>query len=323
MFPVGGSVGALFRTLTCEDVTSEGRSGPMVTPIPVDPRSWPARRRAAAVALLVLGPAIGGILVGQALAPEPPAQADSTEDPLESRGWTYIGVKLVAGPGRGALPLLPLDVNEEGRLVGRPTVTTRIEGGNVEDATLDVRPWFGYCGQADAPGLTGNWAEDDVLRYADVPHGEEGPQLWNENWTGEPVRPAEVPVGEPFYATWRTPQDAEGADRLLFGLIRWNATEAPSFPWNLPFAHEGIMAWSMASTHHCASTYTQPVRWKEMFNHTEATGRHFPWLQGVPHLIRDAVSYSAWDPSRVVVDERTGTAFPEAGGGTTLIPPHD
>lgn len=251
--------------------------------------------------------------------------AEAPEDPLEARGWTYLAIPHVAGTGRGGLPVLPLDTSDEGWLEGEPTMTTRIDGHGFPEVTVDVRPWYTYCGHDEAPGLQPNWTGDEALRYHDAYQGwtvdGETPEPWYANRTGEPVDPDEVPPGKPFYATWRTPPDADGSELLVFGLLKRNASAVPHAPYGLPVTEDRILAWFVYSTHYCTTTRTQPMPVEGRFGRTTVEDPARPWLDGVPHPIRDSAHSGVWDPNRLVVDQWTGSAWPEAGGESTTIPP--
>lgn len=286
-----------------------------------DPSHAPLTRVAIVAVLMAAAGATAGFLVGQTLGQDDPS---AEANPLAGPGWRYHGIKQVAGPGSTALPLLPLEADEGGRLAGDPTITTRIEG-NVEDVTLDVLPWFRYCGFGDAPGLQPNWTGDDVLRYYDparsLDRGGEPVDVWYAERDGEPIRPDDVPVGHPVYATWRTPDDATPKDRLYVSLLKRNESDLPTFPFDLPFSHDGIVAWASIEPDRCTHTFTQPIPWEDRHNETRGSGRHHPDLQGVPHPVRSTVHLAAWDPNRVVEDRWTGLGFPTEDGGTTGIPP--
>lgn len=67
---------------------------------------------------------------------------------------TYPGVRVMDGsPAPYGLPLIPLEITDEGQLRGVP------------DAFDGQLQWYRYCGHERSPGALPNWDGDNLLRY--------------------------------------------------------------------------------------------------------------------------------------------------------------
>lgn len=123
--------------------------------------------------------------------------------PQEERGagFPYLGTKLVRGPAKVGLPMIPVKVNDKGELEG--------------DATyLD---WYGYCGHVQAPGLSSDFTEDNRFRFFVKPD-------FRNAWYGH--LDGQIPLARHFAdawqgasVTWRS-EGQKGADVVTAMLMR-------------------------------------------------------------------------------------------------------
>lgn len=99
---------------------------------------------------------------------------------------SYPGVKVIEGsPAPYGLPLIPLEVTDDGVLRGIP------------DAAEDQLSWYKYCSHERAPGTFPGFDSDDVIRYFAAGATAEASDRWFGDRLGEPVRVEDFPDTEP------------------------------------------------------------------------------------------------------------------------------
>jgi len=183
----------------------------------------------------------------------------------------YFGIENTAGPAPRAMPLVPVNVDDEGYVVGHyPEVqevdrqgrTVTIAEEELGGVTYSVE-WFQYCGIQGYQGLQPGYSGDDYFRYAGGNVYE-----WQRDLEGERVNVKEFEdyqtwgngigkdgIGKPAMVTWRS-QDTENdipvqllrSDRIT-DVIEDTTGVAAGF---LEAATQAdFMAWLNKCTHFC------------------------------------------------------------------------
>lgn len=124
--------------------------------------------------------------------------------------FRYIGVKVLPNSQapRG-IPILPVEVNPAGELVGRP----------------DHLEWYRYCGRSVAPGLNPGFITDNVFRYEVDPKAlqttqAEGIDAWYAGRLGQKARLEDFDeLGKGAPVVWRS-EGQERTNPLTCLLIR-------------------------------------------------------------------------------------------------------
>lgn len=108
--------------------------------------------------------------------------------PVEVVPITYPAIKVLEGsPAPYGLPLIPLRVEDDGRLVGIP------------DAAEDQLKWYKYCSHERAPGTEPSFESDNELSYFVTEEKiAKGFDAWYKDFVGEPVNVNDFPDGEPL-----------------------------------------------------------------------------------------------------------------------------
>lgn len=132
------------------------------------------------------------------------------------RRSTYLGARRLSGPGPKGLPLIPIQVRPDGTLEGIPK-------GGVPGYVHSTR-WYAYCQHGAAPGVSPDYAGDNVLRYFQNPakvasaERELGEPLWYAERLDQPMRAsdfAQVGMGAPF--RWRS--EGQEQTNVLTGVV--------------------------------------------------------------------------------------------------------
>lgn len=119
----------------------------------------------------------------------------------------YFGAKKVDGPAPRGVPIIPVQVNAEGFIEGKPT---RLE-------------WYQYCGHEGAPGLYESFTGDNVFRYflteeKIVAARAANLALWFEDKIGDPIRFSDLDeVGKGAAFRWRS-EGQTGVD-IITGIV--------------------------------------------------------------------------------------------------------
>jgi Rieske Fe-S protein len=131
---------------------------------------------------------------------------------------SYPGVKVIKGsPAPYGLPLIPLEIDDNGEFVGRP------------DAREKQLKWYKYCSHERAPGTFSDYDGDNLLRF----HVSEeklakGLEAWYTDLVDQTITPEDFPESEPKEAfskfpgvgapfRWRS--EGVESESLITGLI--------------------------------------------------------------------------------------------------------
>lgn len=201
----------------------------------------------------------------------------------------YFGIENTDGPAPRAMPMVPLEVDDEGYLQGRyPEVTevTTDRGDTVTVAEEELggltytARWFQYCGVQGYAGVSPDYEGDDYLRYSSGYDWQpETGQRVNvddfgdyEEWdngigTGG--------IGKPAKTTWRS-QDVENTipvqvlrtDRLS-GMLSEAGADAAQ--WLEAATESDFMAWLNKCTHFCCVPGYKTTEQSEQFGGADAS----------------------------------------------------
>ncbi|XVH32376.1 ubiquinol-cytochrome c reductase iron-sulfur subunit [Haloferacaceae archaeon DSL9] len=176
-------------------------------------------------------------------------------------------IERTGGPAPYGMPQIPLDVDDDGNLMGIwPEVTTEtVQGVEVEIARQELggrtysQEWFQYCGNESYEQLDPNYDSDNYL-LADSGGYEwqsealsEGDQINLEDLADYEEWGNEIGddgVGKPATATWRS----EDSDSILpVTVVRSTLIEeaAQENEWVEASTVEGCVAWLNKCTHFC------------------------------------------------------------------------
>ncbi|WP_336034231.1 ubiquinol-cytochrome c reductase iron-sulfur subunit [Halobacterium yunchengense] len=200
------------------------------------------------------------------------AAVDSITNPTGAGGGPtdYFGVENTAGPAPRAMPMIPVEVDDEGYLRGvYPEIQeTETETGEVvQEARMELggieysANWFQYCGVQTYEGVRPGYDGDNYFRYS-------GGYDWQpssgrvsvddfedyETWENEF---GDGPIGKPAKATWRS-QDTENS--IPIQLIRSSLVEekiaeesGEAIDWLEAATTDGFMAILNKCTHFCCA----------------------------------------------------------------------
>lgn len=110
----------------------------------------------------------------------------------------FLGAKRVGGPAPRGLPILPLELDSEGNIIGQIVET---------DGGLTNLDWYQYCGHEDAPGLQAEVNfPDNLVRYFITPDKiAQGFNPWYADLVGNPMNVNDFPdVGFGAAGNWRS-----------------------------------------------------------------------------------------------------------------------
>jgi Rieske Fe-S protein len=186
---------------------------------------------------------------------------------------TYYGIENTDGPAPRAMPIIPIDIDDDGYLKGRWTgfETVEAKDGSTKQVVVteaiggvEYSPrWFQFCGVQGVGGLTPDYDGDNYLRYADSRQAYD----WqpsegrvnvtdfddHETWTNGIGDPG---VGKPALCVWRS----QGVDTPMpVQVIRSDsvasAAEGDSAPakWLAAATESGCMAFLNKCTHFCCT----------------------------------------------------------------------
>lgn len=131
------------------------------------------------------------------------SMAASLSAPQEEKaaGFPYLGSKLIRGPAKVGLPIIPVVKNHEGILEG----------------SADFLDWYAFCGHVKAPGLAPDFTADNSFYYFAKPDFR---GAWYASFDGQKARASHFK--EPWdgaSVVWRS-QGQKGADIITAMLIR-------------------------------------------------------------------------------------------------------
>ncbi len=214
----------------------------------------------------------------------------------------YIAAKKVGGPAPRGIPLLPLEVGDDGVIRGSPT----LDGESVLD-------WYKYCGHEGAPGLQEAYEGDEVLRYFVVPSKlAQGFDPWYGDRIGEPVKAEHFEEMDRGAAVqWRS-QGEEGANIISATIIK-TSPERHAFegvPQDLVMEaglEDGFVAFVSFCTHFCCVP-----GWKEAEDQARARGAWDDLYCTCHHSIYDPFTLSSDSFQLKLVDEEESPLKPGA-----------
>ncbi|WP_232688100.1 ubiquinol-cytochrome c reductase iron-sulfur subunit [Halobacterium zhouii] len=183
---------------------------------------------------------------------------------------TYFGVENTDGPAPRAMPMIPIEIDDQGYIKGRYPETKEIQrqGQTVTVARMDLGgityevDWFQYCGVQDYQGLDPDYEGDNYFRYTGGPSSYD----WQpssgrvnvsdfenyETWTNG-IGPSGI--GKPAMASWRS-QDTN--DTIPVQIIRSTRIQekletetGPAIDWLKAATQDGFMAILNKCTHFC------------------------------------------------------------------------
>jgi len=132
---------------------------------------------------------------------------------------TYYGVENISGPAPRAMPIVPLEIDDQGDLRGvYPTVQeVEQQGQTVQVARMELGgityevDWFQYCGVQEYQGLQPGYEGDNYFRYTGGPSSYDWQPTSGvvnvedfedyETWTNGI---GEAGLGKPALASWRS-----------------------------------------------------------------------------------------------------------------------
>lgn len=197
---------------------------------------------------------------------------DTATGPAGSGGGIrqFIGIERLSGPAPRGMPLIPVELDDDGNLQG---IWPEPEEREIDGRTFLVSEmalgghtysteWFHYCGVQNSPAVDPGADRDTYIRYAEATQYE-----WQQRDArgGEPVNIehfedydewgneiGQARLGKPAQATWRS-VDLGAADRLVVQVIRSSLVEnaAQENDWVAEYTDEGFLAYLNVCTHFC------------------------------------------------------------------------
>ena len=188
----------------------------------------------------------------------------------------FVGIENVAGPAPRGMPMIPIEIDDEGYLTGVWPELKEIEGP--EGRTLTVAEeeigeltyssaWFQYCGVQALPGITPDAEQDEYFRYANDPpydwqreNVEVGAKLHVDDFSdyetwGNGI--GQAGLGKPAVGTWRS-QDVDDEETIPVQVLRIppdlfeEMRDGAEYPeWLEAASAEGFIAWLDKCTHFC------------------------------------------------------------------------
>jgi Rieske Fe-S protein len=183
---------------------------------------------------------------------------------------TFRGIENTAGPAPRGMPIVPIEIEDDGTIKGVwPEVQEVNQGGQtVAVAREEIggvtysADWFQYCGVQTYEGIRPEYESDNVLRSAPSP--PPGYEWQSETYSGgDALNIADFEdyetygngigssgLGKPAMATWRS-QDAEST--IPVQVLRSTRVEemAQEDDFIDAATDRGVMAWLDKCTHFC------------------------------------------------------------------------
>jgi Rieske Fe-S protein len=200
------------------------------------------------------------------------AAANALTNPTGSGGGrtTYFGVQNTAGPAPRAMPMVPIEIDDEGFVKGvYPDVQEIEEGGQTREvarmelggATYEA-DWFQYCGVQTYEGLRPDYDGDNYFRYTSAPYDWQpsSGRVNVEDFANYETYDndyGDAGIGKPAKATWRS----QNVDNTIpIQLIRSPLVEekianesGPVVDWLEAATANGMMAILNKCTHFCCA----------------------------------------------------------------------
>lgn len=195
----------------------------------------------------------------------------------------FMGIDLVGGPAPRGMPQIPVEVDDEGYLVGIwPEVQeVEVEGQTVQIAEMELggitysASWYNYCGGQTKEGTHPTADQENYIHYATAMYDWQAETVstgdrvhidhfddyeeWNNN-IGSPG------IGKPGRCRWRS-EDVGPADVLPVQVIRSSIIEeaAEDDEWLAASTDEGFLAIANMCTHFCCVPSFKGTRESEQF----------------------------------------------------------
>jgi Rieske Fe-S protein len=199
------------------------------------------------------------------------AAANALTNPTGSGGGrtTYYGVENTAGPAPRAMPMIPIEVDDEGFIKGVYPDVQEIEqdGQTREVARMELggvtyeTDWFQYCGVQTYQGLRIDYDGDNYFRYAAGYDWQPSSGRVNiadfDDYETYDNEYGDAGIGKPAMATWRS----QNVDNTIpIQLIRSPLIEeqiadesGPIVDWLEAATQDGMMAILNKCTHFCCA----------------------------------------------------------------------
>ena len=182
----------------------------------------------------------------------------------------FMGINLVSGPAPRGMPQIPIEIEDDGRLLGvwPETHEEEIEGQTVLRAEEEIggvtysAEWFQYCGVQTSPALDPKEERNNEFRSAETTQHEwqqedlEGGESLTldifEDYEECENEIGSGGLGKPALATWRSEDLSEG-EGLTVQLIRSPLIEeaAGDDEGLAASTAEGILTYLNVCTHFC------------------------------------------------------------------------
>lgn len=198
---------------------------------------------------------------------------------------TYRGAEQVGGPAPRGLPQIPIEVDDDGYVIGIwPELReVEVDGRTVVVAEMDLAGetyeslWFQYCGIQSAPGIVPDADHDNFLHYTrssnydwQTEEKEGGERLHISDF--DDYRDHAEPIGTPglgkaAQARWRSEGEAP-RDVIPVQVIRSHLVEeaAENDDWLSASTDQGFIAFLNQCTHFCCVPGWKTYRDAPQFN---------------------------------------------------------
>jgi Rieske Fe-S protein len=201
------------------------------------------------------------------------AALDSVTNPTGAGGGPvdYFGVENTAGPAPRGMPMVPIEIDDEGFIRGVYPEVQEVErqGQTVEVAREELggieysTDWFQYCGVQGYEGIAPSYDGDNYFRYSATSGYDWQPTSGRvnvedfENYDTWENDYGEAGIGKPAKATWRS-QDTENT--IPIQVIRSSIIEekiesesGEAVDWLDAATQDGFMAILNKCTHFCCA----------------------------------------------------------------------
>jgi Rieske Fe-S protein len=181
----------------------------------------------------------------------------------------YFGIELLDGPAPRGMPQIPVELDDEGYLMGvwpdtveeeidgRPVLLSEMELGGITYST----EWFQYCGVQTFPGLAPDADQDDYFTYSDSPYDwqtqdvADGDRVHIDDFADYAEWGNDIGtsgIGKPARVRWRS-EDVPSGQALPVLVIRSSVIEelAAGDEWLEASTREGFIAIAFKCTHFC------------------------------------------------------------------------
>ncbi|GAB3030581.1 QcrA and Rieske domain-containing protein [Natronobiforma cellulositropha] len=269
---------------------------------------------------VVGGAALSGVLTTGAVS------VTSLTTPSGGGGGTmnYRGANRDLGPAPRSIPQIPIELDDDGNIMGLwPEPETREEGGveflvserefEVDGETVTYSTeWFQYCGLQTFQGIEPDADQDAYFRYDDAPPTNDYPWMENiiggsqmnvddfdqyEDW-GNDI--GDAGIGQPATGTWRS-EDLPPEQTIPIFVMRSALIEelAEEDEWIAQTCPEGLIAFVGKCTHFCCVPNYKQLGESANF--------------GAENKIYCQCHQSVYDPLNIVEEQFVSLPRPEDG----------